>query len=196
MTQEMTKATKRRYNIGEFHSKYFRGSGIDIGCGPDSLGKHKQFFPAITSIRPWDMPDGDAQLMESVKDSTYDFLVSSHCLEHLIDPYIALQNWIRIVKPGGHLIFTIPEEDLYEMGKFPSRFNSDHKHTFTIFKKKSWCTNSVNVFDLISKMNDMQVLKVELLEDMYDFEMQKQDKDQTLNLLGAECTIEIILRKL
>jgi len=195
MSKEMTKATKRRYNIGEFHSKYFRGNGIDIGCGPDSLGNHKQFFPAITSVRPWDKPDGDAMLMKSVVDDSYDFLVSSHCLEHLVDPNIALRNWIRIVKPGGHLIFTIPEEDLYEMGKFPSRFNLDHKHTFTIFKKKSWCTNSVNIFGLLSAQENIQILKIERLEDMYDFEMQKQDIDQTLNQLGAECAIEIILRK-
>jgi len=196
MVMEMTKATKRRYNIGEFHSKYFRGNGIDIGCGPDSLGKHKQFFPAITSIRPWDLPDGDAMLMESVKDESYDFVVSSHCLEHLVDPVKALQNWIRIVKSGGYLIFTVPEEDLYEMGKFPSRFNSDHKYTFTINKKKSWCDSSINIFDLLSVQDNIQVLKIELLEDMYDFEMQKNDQDQTMNQLGAESAIEIILRKL
>lgn len=196
MVMEMTKATKRRYNIGEFHSKYFRGDGIDIGCGPDSLGNHKQFFPAITSVKSWDLPDGDAQFMESVKNDTYDFVVSSHCLEHLVNPHIALQNWIRIVKSNGYIIFTVPEEDLYEMGKFPSRFNSDHKHTFTIFKKKSWCDKSVNVFELLSKMDNVQVLKIELLEDMYDFEMQKNDQDQTLNQLGAESAIEIILRKL
>jgi len=195
MVMEMTKATKRRYNIGDFHSKYFVGHGIDIGCGPDSLGNFKEFFPRLLSVRPWDMPDGDAQYLESVVDETLDFVVSSHCLEHLVDPYESLRNWIRVVKPGGYLVFAIPDEDLYEMGVFPSRFNGDHKHTFTISKQKSWSDKSINIFDLLSGFDNIQVLKVELMESMYDWDMNRDQQDQTLNQTGPECSIEIILRK-
>jgi len=196
MVMEMSKATMRRYNIGEFHSKYFKGYGIDIGCGPDSLKNHQQFFPLITDIKSWDRPDGDAQYLESIADNVFDFAVSSHCLEHLVDPFISLQNWIRVIKSGGYLIFTIPDEDLYEMCVFPSRFNSDHKHTFTINKKNSWCDKSINIFDLLYDFDSIQIIKIELLLDMYDYKMQKQQKDQTLDKLGPECSIEVILRKL
>lgn len=195
MVKEMSKATRRRFNIGEFHSKYFRGNGIDIGCGPDSLGNYSKFFPQIVEVRPWDKPDGDAQYMESVADETYDFVVSSHCLEHLVDPYESLRNWIRITKPGGYIVFTVPEEDLYEMGVFPSRFNRDHKHTFTIFKHESWCDKSVNVIDLLSEMHGIEIIKIERLEELYDWNMYHAQKDQTLNPTGPECSIEIILRK-
>lgn len=198
MSYEMSKATKRRYNIGEFHSKYFKGDGIDIGCGPDSLSKHQQYFPLINSVTPWDTPDGDAQYLKSIKSESFDFLVSSHCLEHLVDPFVSLHNWVRVVKSGGYIIFTIPDEDLYEMGTFPSRFNSDHKHTFTIYKEKSWSNKSINILNLLSSVivTGIQVIKIELLLDMYDYEMQRTNQDQTMNLLGAECAIEVILRKL
>ena len=33
-----------------------------------------------------------------VKDETYDFVYSSHTLEHINDIYTALKNWIRILK--------------------------------------------------------------------------------------------------
>src|SRR6056297_1238596 len=108
MVMEMSKATKRRYNIGEFHSKYFVGSGIDIGCGADSLGKYQTFFPQIDIVQGWDKDDGDAQFMTDIKDNLFDFVVSSHCLEHLHDPFEGLKNWVRIVKPGGYIIFVVP----------------------------------------------------------------------------------------
>ncbi|MGH1556812.1 hypothetical protein ACRAWD_01360 [Caulobacter segnis] len=34
------------------------------------------------------------------------------------DPKEALENWLRILKPGGHLVCLIPDEDLYEQGVF------------------------------------------------------------------------------
>jgi hypothetical protein len=42
-----------------------------------------------------------------------------------------------VLKPGGHLVCLVPDEDLYEQGMFPSTFNDDHKRTLTIAKKKS-----------------------------------------------------------
>jgi SAM-dependent methyltransferase len=36
----------------------------------------------------------------------WDFVVSSHCLEHNWDTLGALKEWLRVVKPGG-LVFTI-----------------------------------------------------------------------------------------
>jgi ubiquinone/menaquinone biosynthesis C-methylase UbiE len=107
----------------------------------------------MKSCRAWDIADGDAELMGSIKDNTFDFVRSSHCLEHMRNPSIAFDNWLRILKPGGYMICLIPDEDLYEQGEFPSTFNPDHKHTFTIHKRKSWSQNSINLFDLLSNTN-------------------------------------------
>ncbi|MEM1724783.1 MAG: hypothetical protein QXW71_03295 [Thermoplasmata archaeon] len=35
--------------------------------------------------------------MEGVPNCSYDFVHSSHCLEHLRDPREGLKNWFRIV---------------------------------------------------------------------------------------------------
>ncbi len=40
------------------------------------------------------------------KDNEWDFVISSHALEHVWDTIGALKEWIRVVKPGG-FIFTI-----------------------------------------------------------------------------------------
>ena len=141
--QETRKSALRRKEEKVFE-QYFSGLGIDIGAGDDGLSQYKEFFPAITELTDWDLPDGDAQFMNGVPDNHYDFVHSSHCLEHLENPCLGLSNWIRICKPGGYLIITVPDEDLYEQGKWPSLYNSDHKSSFTIYKSSKTRPRSIN----------------------------------------------------
>ena len=195
MPWEQSKAAKRRFNSGSFHNRYFVGNGVDIGGKPDPLGQYAGIFPLMREVRIWDLADGDAQFMEGVPDNHFDFVHSSHCLEHLHDPYVGFGNWIRILKPGGHIITTVPDEDLYEKGVFPSRFNPDHKWTMTIQKKASWSEKSVNVMELLQSFGDqIKVLKIELIEDFYRSHL-KKDIDQTGTPV-AECSIEFVVRKL
>ena len=80
------------------------------------------------------------------------------------DPVEALRHWFRVLKPGGHLVCVVPDEDLYEQGVFPSTFNSDHKWTFSLWKAASWSAKSVNVVDLIKALGEQaQPVRLELL---------------------------------
>jgi len=191
---EQSKSAKRRYNSGNFHSKYFRGHGIDVGAGNDTLGNLINQFPGILSVKGWDMPDGDAQYLVTIKDNTFDFLHSSHCLEHMEDYGDALFNWVRVVKPGGYLVITIPDETMYEHGQWPSRFNDDHKWSFRM-EKESKLPRSVNVLTMLAKINHLAVVqKIELINEFYHDNVDT-NFDQT-QLPNTECCIEIILRKL
>jgi SAM-dependent methyltransferase len=191
--KEMSKSVIRRQGDPNFLTKYFVGKGVDIGGYPDPLSLYTEFFPLITEVRIWDWDDGDAQEMDGVENDSFDFVTSSHCLEHLIDPFQGLQNWLRILKPGGHLVVTIPEEDLYEQGVWPSTKNLDHKHSFTILKSVSWALNSVNVLDLIRSLGDQcDVRKIEVVDRGYRYKM--PNFDQTLTPT-SESAIEFIIRK-
>jgi SAM-dependent methyltransferase len=197
---ESSKSIFGKIRDSRYATRYIVGDGIDIGAGPDSIAQYYELFPLMKSCRSWDMPDGDAELMDSIKDNTFDFVHSSHCLEHMRNPSIALDNWLRILKPGGHMICLIPDEDLYEQGKFPSTFNADHKHTFTIHKRKSWSKDSINLFNLLSNTDySIEIKKIELLDATfrYDFNryIQKPRFDQTLTPIG-ECSIEFVIKKL
>jgi SAM-dependent methyltransferase len=191
--QETSKALIRRLQDIRFANTYIKGSGIDIGSGDDPLSKYQQQFPLMTGLKPWDLQDGDAQVMQNVGDNTYDFVHSSHCLEHLHDPYEAFSNWIRICKPGGHIITTIPDEDLYEQGVFPSTFNPDHKTTWTILKDSSWSPVSINLVEFLYQFKDqIEVIKVELINASFQYDIQRID--QTYHSI-SECAIEFIVRK-
>lgn len=194
---EQSKASKRRFHDGAFHSRYFVGNGIDIGGKPDPLGQYSGVFRSMGSVRTWDLEDGDAQMMASVADNTFDFVHSSHCLEHMVDVQVALKNWARILKPGGFLIVTVPDEDLYEQGAWPSRFNPDHKWTFTMAKVASWSPKSLNMVDLAKTVSD--TLELERLVRQVDFfrpQLSTGGKlvDQTMTPV-AECSIEAVWQK-
>ena len=179
MADETSKAAIRRGADRRYATRWLVGDGIDIGSGPDPLGNLQWMFPLMRSVRPWDLPDGDAMLMQGVPDASYNFVHSSHCLEHLVDPTIALTNWIRICRPGGHIIVTIPDEDLYEQNVWPSTFNTDHKWSFTIAKAASWAPRSVNVIDLVRQFAaEVDVLKIELLDSGFQYGQPRQDQSR------------------
>jgi SAM-dependent methyltransferase len=191
--RELSKSIPRRLRDPNFARRYFVGRGVDIGGKPDPLSLYSEFFPKMGEVRVWDLEDGDAQFMESVPDNSFDFVNSSHCLEHLHDPAEGLRNWLRIVKPGGHIIALVPDEDLYEQGIFPSTNNADHKHTFTIFKEKSWSGDSINLITLFSTLGaELRVERIELLNSTFRYDLPRYD--QTMTPVG-ECAIEFVLRK-
>lgn len=191
--KECSKSIQRRLADANFLRKYFVGNGVDIGGKPDPLCLYKEFFPLMGQIKTWDWEDGDAQVLAGVPDGHYDFIHSSHCLEHLVEPREGLKTWLSKIRAGGYLVITVPDEDLYEQGQFPSTFNRDHKWTFTIFKHQSWSNRSINILDLVRDLGEeAELVRVEQLSATYRFELPRYD--QTLTPVG-ECGIEFIIRK-
>jgi len=131
---ESTKARGRR-SRENFFERFCTGKGFDIGYGGDLLTPNSV---------GWDVEHGDAQLLRNVRDCSYDFVYSSHTLEHMVDPVIALRNWWRVLRPGGHLLLYLPHRDLYEKrSTLPSRWNPDHKHFFLLDKDEAPDTKSI-----------------------------------------------------
>jgi tetratricopeptide (TPR) repeat protein len=193
MANEIAKQMLRRSNDQRFFTRWLSGDGIDISTEPGSLSSLSCFFPLVKSLRNWQQSDGDATLMGSVADDAYDFVHASHYLARVDDPLQALGNWIRICKPGGHLIITAPDEDLYEQGVWPSTFNTDHKWSFTIHKPASWSPRSISLLKLsMHFQEEVEVLKIEKLDSA--FKHGEARFDQSSYGL-AESAIELVLRK-
>ena len=191
--KECSKSIMRRLRDPNFANRYFVGSGLDIGGAPDPLGLYVELFPRLRGVATFDKEDGDAQHLEGIEDGSMEFVHSSHCLEHMIDPAEALTNWFRSVKEGGHLIVTVPDEDMYEQGRFPSTWNGDHKHSFTIMKSKSWSSNSINLLDLIQALGPAaELVRLNILDEGFLHTLPRFD--QTMTPIG-ECGIEFVIRK-
>jgi SAM-dependent methyltransferase len=51
----------------------------------------------------------EATDLRGIADHSYDFVLSSHSLEHTANPIRALKEWTRVVKPDGAVIVILPE---------------------------------------------------------------------------------------
>ena len=81
--------------------RYCTGAGIDIGAS-------RWPFPGAM---PVDDADGEnAYALDRFADSSFDYVFSSHCLEHLRRWQDALRLWTRKLKPGGILFLYLPHE--------------------------------------------------------------------------------------
>ncbi len=123
------------------------------------------------------MPDGDANVITRHVHEQFDFVFASHCLEHMHRPREAVLEWWKLVKPGGHLFFLVPDEDLYEQGVFPSRFNPDHKATFTIHKEHSWSPASINVRELAASLPGGELVSLVQQDNGYDRRLMRSGPD-------------------
>lgn len=147
-----------------FFEKYLTGKIIDIGAGADLVCNGAERF---------DIEDGDANLITKYREiGQYDAVHSSHCLEHMYNPKNALEEWWKLLKPGGFLVLVVPDEDLYEQGIWPSRFNSDHKNTFRLGKNSSWSPVSHDIEALVKALPQAEIVSATKHDQQYDYALQ------------------------
>jgi len=44
------------------------------------------------------------------EDESYDYVISSHVIEHFFDPIAAIEEWFRVIKPGGYIFIIAPKQ--------------------------------------------------------------------------------------
>lgn len=194
MSRETTKALRRRFledqeSGGNFWDKIFRGSGLDVGSGNDPI--------RLEGCQAFDKKDGDANYLSSYfKPDSFDYIHASQLLEHLHDPGNALPDWHVLLKRKGHIIITVPSWELYEGMIWPSRFNPDHKSTWSLWIKASPAPIHVYVPDFIISLSSIYAcLRCRLIDTNYNYKIGTR-RDQTQNPdHEVECWIEIVLRK-
>jgi SAM-dependent methyltransferase len=116
------------------------GTGLEIG-GPSRIFARGGLLPVYPLVRNldncnfgasklWDenlregrtfvfnrrRPAGTQFFLEAtelvgIASGSYDFVLSSHTLEHIANPIRALHEWSRILKPNGTLALVIPHRD-------------------------------------------------------------------------------------
>ena len=186
---EQSKSRMRRLRDWRFANRWFVGRGIDVGCGPDPLNPLD--WQRITEIVPYDVMLGhkDGQSLPEIPDASFDFVHNSHVLEHLRQPKTGLTHWLRVLKPGGFIIGLVPDEFLYECGQWPSRYNSDHKNSFSA-RAFPIINSSVDIINLLWRMR-VDIEHFSLLTE--NWSKSKFGQDQTLG--QAECAMEFVIRK-
>lgn len=79
---------------------FCRGNGLDIGAG-------KWPLPGATPI---DLINGQDAM--HLPEGAFDYVFSSHALEHLENPVAALEHWKSRLRKGGVLMLYLPHPDM------------------------------------------------------------------------------------
>jgi SAM-dependent methyltransferase len=103
-------------------AQYCVGRGLEIGpgsapyCDPSRTvfaDKHPEYWNSSVKI-DYVCDAGSIP----VGDCAFDYLLSSHCLEHVPDTLRTLEEWCRVLKPGGNLVLVLPHgERTFDCGR-------------------------------------------------------------------------------
>lgn len=196
---EMTKSHPARLRAGDY--EWIKGQVLDIGAGGDVLK-----LPPPSTVRGWDLGDGDATLLATLEDKTFDCIVGSHVLEHLADPETALRNWSRVLKEGGYAYILVPLFSAYEKwndfkhgSSNPAKFNHDHKTSWDLLNLETAPKNHRHFgFKEIRQLGKQAGLTlVDLRYELDGYQWNRFDDkefDQTMN--GALAQLCIVFAKI
>lgn len=113
--------------------KIVDGKGIDVGCGgnkitPETIGVdlaasgelNYQGSMSVADIKAY----GDALPFQNEE---LDYVVARHNIEHYANPLKTLREWYRVLKPGGRIGITTPDDTKLN----GMRLDGSHKHSFS-----------------------------------------------------------------
>lgn len=93
----------------------------------------------------------DTTDLSIIADNSYDFLISSHVIEHIADPIKALNEWKRVVKPAGFLLIIAPNMNFtYDRNRLLTKLD----HIINDFKNHTNESDSTH-FEEVIKMHDL-----------------------------------------
>ena len=151
------------YRVKKGYNKFFQGKGLDIGCGKAPLSP--AIFSGITELVEYDYEvshENDGNVCSNLENDTFDFVYSSHCLEHMDDPFSAWKHWVRVCKPNGIIFTSVPHEIFYEKCNWPSQF-APHNTSWTL-EWESDLPKSINVLKFIEHFEKMGLVEKVLAE--------------------------------
>lgn len=108
--------------------RVLRGEGIEIGAlhrafpvppgvrvrYVDRMSQHelRRQYPEMENAEfvPVDIVD-DGERLVRFADASLDFVIASHFLEHCQDPIGAIENFLRVLRPGGVAYIIVPQHE-------------------------------------------------------------------------------------
>lgn len=113
---------------------YTRGRGLDVGCGAEKIWPHAIGVDNCIDTALFDVkmkPDvvANATEMPMFASNYFDWVFSSHMLEHCENYGAVLKEMWRVIRNGGYLILYLPHCSFYpNIGTEGA--NPDHRHDF------------------------------------------------------------------
>jgi SAM-dependent methyltransferase len=140
------------------------GNGIDIGSGGDPVVPwaisidlpSEDYHRYNAGTRPENAIhlNCDARILP-FKDKTLDFVYSSHLLEDFHDWKPVLQEWGRVLKPGGFIVILVPDRERWraavDAGQPP---NCAHRHEGSVGELSRYFKGWNVIRDSLTNLSD------------------------------------------
>jgi SAM-dependent methyltransferase len=114
---------------------------LELGCGLGGVGVRLATMARYTAVEPDDQswavaheritPLGGVVVHgdhNKVPPGSYDLVCAFEVLEHIADDAAALADWVPLVRPGGHLLLSVPA-DPTRFGPFDVRVGHYRRYT-------------------------------------------------------------------
>jgi glycosyltransferase involved in cell wall biosynthesis/SAM-dependent methyltransferase len=105
---------------------FLLGRGIEIGALqlplPVPTGAEVRYVDRMTKtdlyehypeLRSCDLVEvdiiDDGETLSTIQDSSQDFIIANHVIEHCQDPIGTLKNFLRVLRPGGIIYMAVPD---------------------------------------------------------------------------------------
>jgi len=123
------------------------------------------------------------------KDNVWDFVINSHVLEHFFDPVKAIEEWLRVIKPGGYLYMIIPhkertfdhDREITSLPEIIARHNGE-------LKIQDYAHNE----NSIAKANETKYVMIKDGPAPTGFERLSKDNHQHWNVWNTESFLELM----
>lgn len=104
------------------------------------------------------------------EDESLGFVINSHVLEHIFDPIKAINEWMRVIKPGGYIFMIIPHKERMfdkdrprtELSELIDRHNGLIEDPNVDFHHNVWITNDILV---LCTYMDLEVVDYQNVDD-------------------------------
>lgn len=119
------KRVKQRL-LDEFHGQKI----LDVGCGhnktPGTIGIDRRSNHHLPEERQMDIQHDLTTFPWPIEESTIDLVICQHVIEHLSDTVRTLEEFDRIVRPGGKIFIETPHYTWFEAYR-----HYEHCHMFS-----------------------------------------------------------------
>jgi hypothetical protein len=114
----------------------------------------------------------------------------------MIDPLETAKDWLQLINPGGHLVVTVPDWCLYEGMVWPSRYNPDHKSSWSMWIKDSPAPIHILVPDFCKSLGNLARTRLcRLVDSNYDYKVGTRLDQTWPEDAGVEAFCEFVLQK-
>ncbi len=132
--KELIKSALYRFGVNHLFLKrdlysyrHIRGRGLEIGAlnrplpvrkpvavkyvdritKEEAIERFREQSPDVKIIAEPTIID-DGFVLSTVEEESFDFLIANHVLEHSANPLQTMENWTRVIRPGGIVYTVVP----------------------------------------------------------------------------------------